>query len=108
LTQVAIIADKHLAAGFRLAGAEAFPIKSTDEARALLSNLVSEGKYDVVILTERLSRELHREKAKIVSLGKGRPVFAVIPDLQGPTGQRTRELHDLISESVGAELKFEV
>ena len=108
MTQVAIIADKHLAAGFRLAGVEAFPIKSTEEARALLSSLVSEGKYDVVILTEQLSRDLRREKSRIVSLGKGRPVFAVIPDLQGPTGQRTRELHDLVSESVGAELKFEV
>ena len=88
-------------------GVEAFSVKSTDEARALLSNIVSGARYDVVILTERLSRELQREKAKIVSLGKGRPVFAVIPDLQGTTGQRTRELHDLISESVGAELKFE-
>jgi len=107
LTEVAIIANKHLASGFRLAGVEAFPIENTEEARTLLSRIVSEGRYDVVILTERLSRGLHKEKAKIIALGKGRPVFAVIPDFQGPTGQRTRELHDLISESVGAELKFE-
>ena len=107
MTGVAIIAEKHLATGFRLAGVEAFPIQGTQEAKAVLARLVSEGKHDIIFLTEKLSKELHREKAKIVSLGKGKPVFAVIPDFQGPTGQRTRELHSLISESVGAELKFE-
>ncbi len=107
MTGVAIIAEKHLATGFRLAGVEAFPIQSNQEAKAVLARLVSEGKYDIIFLTEKLSKELQREKAKIVSLGKGKPVFAVIPDFQGPTGQRTRELHSLISESVGAELKFE-
>ena len=107
MTEVAIIADKHLAVGFRLAGVEAFPIESLEEARNLLTRLASEGRHDVVILTEKLSRELRREKEKIVALGKGRPVFAVIPDFEGPKGQRTRELRALISESVGAELKFE-
>ena len=107
MAKVAIIADKHLATGFRLAGIEAFPIESDQEARVLLARLVSEGKHDAVILTERLSKELHREKSKIISSGKGKPIFVVIPDFQGPTGQRIRELHELISESVGAELKFE-
>ncbi len=105
---VAIIADKHLATGFRLAGIDAFPVGKKEEAKIVFARLISEGKHDVIILTERLSRELQREKAKIVSLGKGRPVFAVIPDFEGPTGQRIKELHELISESVGAELKFEV
>jgi vacuolar-type H+-ATPase subunit F/Vma7 len=107
LSEIAIIADKHLATGFRLVGVEAFPIETTAEAKTLLLRLVADGRHDVIILTERLSKELQREKMKIISLGKGRPVFAVIPDFQGPTGQRTRELHSLISESIGAELKFE-
>lgn len=103
---VAIIADKHIAVGFRLAGVEAYPAGSVGEARTILSKLVSEGKHDLIILTEKLSQELRREKEKIVSMGKARPIFAVIPDFRGPTGQRIRELHALISESVGAELKF--
>ena len=108
MTGVAIIAEKHLATGFRLAGVEAFPVEQKEDARAILARLISEGKHDMIILTERLSKELHREKAKVISLGKGRPVFAVIPGFEGPTGQRIKELHELISESVGAELKFEV
>ncbi|MEM2107652.1 MAG: V-type ATP synthase subunit F [Candidatus Bathyarchaeia archaeon] len=103
---IAIIADKHISVGFRLAGVDAYPTESVEEARATLSRLVSEGKHDLIILTEKLSQELRREKEKIVSMGKARPVFAVIPDFKGPTGQRIKELHSLISESVGAELKF--
>ena len=104
---VAIIAEKHLATGFRLAGIEAFPIENIEEAKTVLSRILTEEKHDIIILTERLSKELHNEKAKVLSRGKGKPIFAIFPDFHGPTGQRTRELHDLISESVGAELKFE-
>ena len=104
---IAVIAEKHLATGFRLAGIEAFPIENIGEAKTALSKILAEEKHDIIILTERLSKELHNEKAKVLARGKGKPIFAVFPDFQGPTGQRTRELHDLISESVGAELKFE-
>ncbi|MGQ9543154.1 MAG: V-type ATP synthase subunit F [Candidatus Bathyarchaeia archaeon] len=103
---VAIIAEKHVAVGFRLAGVEAYPIEGVEEARTTLSRLVDEGKHDVIILTEKLSQELRRERERIVSSGKARPILAVIPDFKGPTGQRIKELHALISESVGAELKF--
>jgi len=34
-------------------------------------------------------------------------VIAVIPDFGGPTGDRLRELRALVTQSVGAELKFE-
>ncbi|MEM3017294.1 MAG: V-type ATP synthase subunit F [Candidatus Bathyarchaeia archaeon] len=107
LATIAIIADKHLAAGFRLAGVESYPVKNVEEARELLLKLASEGEHDVVILTERLSEELRRERLKILSMSRGKPVLAVIPDFQGPRGKRRRELHELVSESVGAELKFE-
>jgi vacuolar-type H+-ATPase subunit F/Vma7 len=107
LAGVAIIAEKHLATGFRLAGIEAFPIENIEDAKTALSRIITEEKHDIIILTERLSKELHNEKSKILSRRKGKPIFAIIPDFHGPTGQRTRELHDLISESVGAELKFE-
>lgn len=106
--RVAIIAEKHLATGFRLAGVDAFPIDNLEEARLALSRVVSEReRYDMVILTEKLSKGLHKQKAKVLSIGKGKPVFAILPDFEGPTGERTKELHKLISESVGAELKFE-
>lgn len=104
---VAIVADKYLATGFRLAGVASFPVQNSKEASATLEKMIAEDKYDVIIITERLSTALKKEREAILARRKGRPVIAVIPDFEGPTGERLRELHTLISQSVGAELKFE-
>jgi vacuolar-type H+-ATPase subunit F/Vma7 len=104
---IAIVADKYLAIGFRLAGVAAFPVQNSEEASATIQRIVAEDKYDVIIITERLSTALKTERETILARRKGKPVIAVIPDFQGPTGERLQELHTLISQSVGAELKFE-
>lgn len=105
--RVAIVADKYLATGFRLAGVATFPVRNAEEAAATIERIVVEDKYDIIIMTEKLSTALKKQREAILARGKGRPVIAVIPDFEGPTGERLQELHTLISQSVGAELKFE-
>jgi vacuolar-type H+-ATPase subunit F/Vma7 len=105
--KVAIIADKYLAAGFRLAGAIAFPVRDAKEAAKTLERIVAENKYDIIIITENLSIALKKQREAILARERQRPVIAVIPDFNGPTGERLRELRTLVTQSVGAELKFE-
>jgi vacuolar-type H+-ATPase subunit F/Vma7 len=105
--RVAIIADKFLATGFRMAGVVAFPVGNAAEAAETLEKIVGENKYDVIIITENLSIALKKQREAILARERHRPVIAVIPDFNGPTGERLRELRTLVTESVGAELKFE-
>jgi vacuolar-type H+-ATPase subunit F/Vma7 len=105
--RVAIIADKYLAVGFRLAGAIAFPVRDLQEAAGTFERIVSEGTYDIIIMTENLSVALKSQREAALAREKKRPVIAVVPDFGGPTGERLRELHSLVTQSVGAELKFE-
>jgi vacuolar-type H+-ATPase subunit F/Vma7 len=105
--RVAIIADKFLAIGFRMAGVIAFPVKNEVEAAETIEKIVAENKYDVIIITENLSIALKKQREAILARERDRPVIAVIPDFNGPTGERLRELRTLVTQSVGAELKFE-
>jgi vacuolar-type H+-ATPase subunit F/Vma7 len=105
--RVAIIADKFLATGFRLAGVVAFSVQNMQEAANTLERIVAEDRYDVIIVTESESMALRKQREAILARGKARPVIAVVPDFKGPTGERLQELHTLISQSVGAELKLE-
>jgi vacuolar-type H+-ATPase subunit F/Vma7 len=105
-TGTAIIAEKYLATGFTLAGVTAFPVRNAQEAASEFERIVAENKFDVIMITERLSQGLKKQRAAIVARGKARPVIAIVPDFGGPTGERLHELHALISQSVGAELKF--
>jgi vacuolar-type H+-ATPase subunit F/Vma7 len=105
-TRVAIIADKYLATGFKLAGVAAYSAGDAREATTTFERIVTEDKYDVIIVTERLSAVLKKQREAILARGSAKPVVAVVPDFGGPTGERLRELHTLISQSIGAELKF--
>jgi vacuolar-type H+-ATPase subunit F/Vma7 len=104
---VAIIADKYLALGFRMAGVIAFPVRDAKEAVTALDRILEEDKYDVIIITENLSTALKKQREALLARERQRPVIAVIPDFSGPTGDRLRELRALVTQSVGAELKFE-
>ena len=105
--KVAIIADKYLAFGFRLAGVIAFPVQCVKEAIETLDRIVAEDKYGVILMSETLSTALKRQREMIRARKKQRPIIGVIPDFGGPTGERLRELHALVSRSVGAELKLD-
>jgi vacuolar-type H+-ATPase subunit F/Vma7 len=105
--RVAIIADKYLALGFRMAGVIPFPVRNAEEAVTALDRILGEDKYDVIIITENLSTALKKQRETLLARERQRPVLAVIPDFNGPTGDRLRELRALVSQSVGAELKFE-
>jgi vacuolar-type H+-ATPase subunit F/Vma7 len=105
-TAIAIIAERYLATGFTFAGITAFPAGDAEEAASEFERIVAEDKFDVIMITEKLSEQLKKQRAAIVARGKARPIIAIVPDFGGPTGERLRELHTLISQSVGAELKF--
>lgn len=105
--RVAIIADKYLALGFKMAGAIAFPVRDAGEAATTLDKILEQDKYDVIIITENLSTALRKQREALLARERQRPVIAVIPDFSGPTGDRLRELRALVTQSVGAELRFE-
>jgi len=105
--RVAIIADKYLAFGFRLAGIEAFPIRDEKEAIKTLERVIAEDKHDVIVIPENLSVVLRKQRQALIAREKPRPVIAVIPGFGGSTGERLNELRALVTQSVGAELKFE-
>jgi vacuolar-type H+-ATPase subunit F/Vma7 len=105
--EVAIIADKYLATGFRLAGVNPFPVRDAKEATATFEKIVEDEKYDVIIIAENLLMGLEKQRMALLAREGRRPVIGVIPDFKGSTGQRIKELRSLIVQSVGAELKFE-
>ncbi len=104
---VAIIADKYLATGFRFAGVHAYPVRSIEEAVAKLIAILWLRRYKVIIVPEKFSKRLKEEVDKLAATVKDRPVLAIIPDFEGPTGERVSELYNLISQAVGARLKLE-
>lgn len=107
ITNVAIIANKYLATGYRLAGIASFPVKTLAEARVRLREVTTKGSHKIILLPEKLAYQLREEREALLEIGGVKTLFVIVPDFQGPTGERTKELYQVISKAVGAKLKFE-
>ena len=106
LTNIAIIADKYLATSYKLVGVDAFPVKTLEEARAKLKEILGTGSHKIILLPEEFAYQLREERMRSTEMAGVHPLFVIIPDFHGSTGDRTRELHQIVSKAVGAKLKL--
>ncbi len=105
--KVAVIGEKDWVKAFEVAGAVGFPVKTEKELKNTFNKVVNIREYGVVILCEKHAEILERERGKIRADEKRlTPLVVVIPSFGEAPGYRRRELIDLISIGVGAEVKM--
>jgi vacuolar-type H+-ATPase subunit F/Vma7 len=104
IMRAAIIADKYLSTGFRLAGVEPFPIENVQEAGAKLDEILKDEQYKVVVLPENVAHVLKEKRDEMVRKGKIFPVFVVVPDFEGSKRLREKELYEAVGRAIGAKL----
>ncbi len=105
---IAIIGDKYLSSVFRLAGIEALEVEDEDSAVEKAEEVVEEGKYKILILTEKTAKRLSELREKLLVQKRFYPIFVIIPDFGGTLGERKKELTQLVNKSIGIKLKVGV
>jgi vacuolar-type H+-ATPase subunit F/Vma7 len=105
--EMVMVGDKYLASGFRLIGVESDEVTDEDAAARRVEDLVSEGKYEIVIISERVALKIKALRERLLITKKPYPVFLIIPDFQGPLHERIKELHQLVDQAIGVKLKLE-
>lgn len=105
--EIVMVGDKYLASGFRLIGIESNEVTDDDAAARKVEDFVSEGKYEIVIISERVALKIKTLRDSLLVAKKPYPVFLIIPDFQGPLHERIKELHQLVEKAIGVKLKLE-
>ena len=105
--EIVMVGDKYLATGFRLIGIESNEVADDDAAARKVEDFVSEGKYEIVIITERVALKIKELRDSLLAAKKAYPVFLIIPDFEGPLHERIKELHQLVDQAIGVKLKLE-
>ncbi len=105
--KVAVVGDEHWVAAFMLAGAIGFPVKDRDELRRVFKNLINDKNFGAIILSEEDALSLEKERRRIREDEKRViPLIIIASSFKGSRGLRRKELTDLISTAVGAEVKL--
>jgi len=105
--EMVMVGDKYLASGFRLIGIESNEVADDDAAARKVEDIVSEGKYEIVIISERVAAKIRTLRDSLLAAKKPYPIFLIIPDFQGSHHERIKELHQLVDKAVGVKLKLE-
>jgi vacuolar-type H+-ATPase subunit F/Vma7 len=103
---VGVVGERYLVNLFRLIGVEAVEAGNEDLAVAKVEELADEGKYRLLIVTEKVALRLKNLREKLLKEKKLYPVLVVIPDFDGPLGERKKELNQLVNRSLGVKLKM--
>ena len=103
--KISVIGDVDTISGFRLAGVKnSYAVKDAKEAEKYLLELSKNPEIVVVVLTERLAKELSPVIEKITELSEY-PLILTIPDKKGPIEQGVDPMVQLIKRTIGVEVK---
>ena len=103
---VAVIGPDSFITCFQLIGAEGFDAGSGEAVAATVSDLVEEGRFQLIIIPERFAEQTRTIRERIMTRGDITPVFALIPDFTMETGMRMDELQAVVSLAIGTRLEL--
>ena len=102
-----MIGDKYLTSGFRLIGIETNEVADDDAAAKKVEDIVLDGKYEIVIISERVALKTKTLRYNLLAAKKAYPIFLIVPDFQGPLQERISELRQLVDQAIGIKLELE-
>jgi len=103
---VAVLGPPSFITCFELIGAKGFEAGTGDAVAEILSDLVHEEMFQLIIIPERFADETRSVREHIMNRGDIIPVFALIPDFTMETGMRMEELQSVVSLAIGTKLEL--
>lgn len=103
---VVALGEPYFVTSLRAAGVDGRVVEGAKEAEEAVEQLAAEGKCKVVVVAEGLAVKLERKRDELARRGVYYPVFAVVPEMERGTQERTHRLYELVSQAVGARLKL--
>lgn len=97
-----VIADEDTVLGFRYAGVSGEMVEGSEQARQVFERVCESGRYEIVILTERVAGSI-REVVNRIRFEVQTPVVVEVPGPEGASPDRP-DLLELIQEAVGLRL----
>jgi vacuolar-type H+-ATPase subunit F/Vma7 len=111
LLKVLAISEKELAKGFSLAGIETLTVSDAKQASEALVNIISGGKYGIVIMDEKLSSGLDKQVKTALSSGDGPILVSIDGELRWRDTERLPQddyVARLIRRAIGYQLNIKL
>jgi len=102
--KIAVIGDHDSIYGFETLGLSTYPIKYPDEARNLIRQFCTTGKYGIIYITEAAAAEIQEEIEKYQT--QTLPAIILIPGVSGNTGAGIENVKSSVEQAIGSDILF--
>ena len=96
-----VLGDEDTVLGFRYAGVKGRAVRTAEEARAALADLVSAGRVGVILVTDEIANAIAEDFSRML-LRSRLPVVVQMPGPGGPAANRP-DLPRLIRDAMGIQ-----
>jgi vacuolar-type H+-ATPase subunit F/Vma7 len=103
---VAVIGPSSFITAFELIGAKGYESSSGKAVAETLLKLVEEGKFNLILIPERFSKDTYSIREDVMKRGAITPIFSLVPDFTMETGMRMEELQEVVSLAIGTKLEL--
>lgn len=103
---VYVVGDRYFTTVFRLIGAKPILAESEEELTGKVEELMHKEDCEAVIIREEYAPNLSGLRRNMFREGRVKPLFIFVPGFEGATGDRVKEIYELITLAVGAKLRF--
>jgi len=104
--RVAVVSDATVALGFRLAGVRPRVVASKESAATLLSRMVEDPQWGVILVQEDMMPELPPSGRRRASAGLPVLVPFPAPSLERPPGEAEAYVAELLRRAVGYRVRL--
>jgi vacuolar-type H+-ATPase subunit F/Vma7 len=104
--RVAVLGDGAVTLGFRLAGLRPYVVDSRESTAALLSEMVTDPQWGVILVQEDLLPDLPRGAARRAAGGLPILVPFPAPSLERPPGEAEAYVAELLRQAVGYRVRL--
>jgi vacuolar-type H+-ATPase subunit F/Vma7 len=104
--RVAVVCDATVALGFRLAGPRPHVVDSKESAATLLSNMMDDPRWGVILVQEDLMPDAPRSGGRRADAGLPVLVPFPAPSLERPPGEAEAYVAELLRRAVGYRVRL--
>lgn len=95
-----VLGDRDTVLGFRLAGVSGVIIESAEQGREILSQLIKEKHYGIIIVTEKIGKMINIEE---YTYTLDFPLIVDIPDREGYDSNK-KSIEEILRKTIGIAL----
>lgn len=102
-----LVTDENMADGFRLAGAQVYPVEGSEGVNNTIKRLIDDKNVGIIAVNKRFMEKIDKKIISVVERGT-RPIIVPIPDILDMSAKESKSTYisSLVQRAIGFKIEL--